>query len=126
MGNLTDVYYEALDRGDLVVQECQACRKPIMYPKYVCPHCYSTDLGWTSVSGKGTLHSFTIQRVGAPSGFEDDLPYALGVVKLDEGVQLLARLRPDEERGWDAYKCDMQVNFDGSSPDGRHIAWFKA
>lgn len=123
---LTDAYYEALDRGELVVQKCQSCGKPIMYPKYVCPHCHSTDLGWIQSPGEGKLHSFTIQRIGAPTGFEGDLPYAVGVVKLDEGVQLLARLRPDAEGGWDSYECDMPVSFDGSAADGRHIAWFKA
>lgn len=122
---LTDAYYEALDRGELIVQKCQSCDKPIMYPKYVCPHCHSTELGWTPASGTGHLHSFTIQRVGAPSGFEDDLPYAVGVVKLDEGVQLLARLRPDADGAWDSYECDVRVSFDGTAGDGRHIAWFQ-
>ena len=91
---LTDEYYAALDRGELVIQQCGGCRTAIMYPKYVCPACGGTDLGWTPSTGRGVLHSFTIQRIGAPTGFEADLPYTLGVVKLDEGVQLLARLRP--------------------------------
>jgi uncharacterized OB-fold protein len=123
---LTDEYYAALDRGELVIQQCQSCQRVIMYPKYVCPDCGSADLGWTASPGWGTLHSFTIQRVGAPTGFEPDLPYAVGVVKLDEGVQLLARLRPDENGGWDSYRCDSRVQFDAVPDDGRHIVWFRA
>jgi uncharacterized OB-fold protein len=123
--SLTDEYYAALDRGELAIQHCGACGGNIMYPKYVCPFCGSRDLGWARSSGHGTLHSFTVQRVGAPGGFEADLPYALGVVKLDDGVQLLGRLRPDDSGGWDSYVCDMPVRFDPTPDPGRHIAWFK-
>ncbi|MGW5110646.1 Zn-ribbon domain-containing OB-fold protein [Nocardia sp. NPDC004123] len=121
---LTEQYYAALERGELVIQQCGDCAAPIMYPKYLCPVCGSTDLGWTPAAGGGTLHSFTIQRIGAPTGFEADLPYTLGVVKLDEGVQLLARLRPGADGEWDHYRCDMRVRFDATPDGGRHIAYF--
>lgn len=121
---LTETYYSALDKGELVVQQCQGCSKPIMYPKYVCPFCGSSDLGWTPSSGEGVLHSFSVQRIGAPTGFEADLPYALAVIKLDEGVQLLGRLRPGADGTWDSYRCDQRVAFDGTAEAGRHIAWF--
>lgn len=123
--SLTDEYYAALDRGELVIQHCGKCASNIMYPKYVCPFCGSRELGWTRSAGQGTLHSFTVQRVGAPGGFEEDLPYALGVVKLDDGVQLLGRLRPDSDGGWDSYACDVPVRFHAAPGDGRHIAWFE-
>jgi uncharacterized OB-fold protein len=124
MTELTEEYYAALERGELVVQSCGSCGKTIMYPKYVCPFCTGTDLGWVQSPGSGTLHSFTVQRIGAPTGFEEDLPYALGVVKLNEGVQLLGRLRPDADGGWDSYVCDGRVQFDATPDGGRHIAWF--
>jgi uncharacterized OB-fold protein len=123
---LTDEYYAALERGELLIQRCERCGRNIMYPKYVCPFCAGRELGWTRSDGTGALHSFTIQRVGAPTGFESDLPYALGVIKLDDGVQLLGRLRPDANGGWDSYACDMRVRFDAVSDEGRHIAWFRA
>ena len=122
---LTEEYYAALERGELVVQCCASCGKKIMYPKYACPFCAATDLTWVRSPGSGALHSFTVQRIGAPTGFEEDLPYALGVVKLDEGVQLLGRLRPDADGSWDSYACDGRVQFDAVSDGGRHIAWFK-
>lgn len=123
--SLTDEYYAALDRGELMLQHCNGCNANIMYPKYVCPFCGSRDLGWIRSSGRGILHSFTVQRVGAPGGFEADLPYALGVVKLDDGVQLLGRLRPDSSGGWDGYACDAPVRFDPTRDQSRHIAWFE-
>jgi uncharacterized OB-fold protein len=128
MEALTEPYYQALLRGELVGQHCKACDRPILYPRHVCPFCYESDLGWVQLSGKGVLHSFAVQRVGPPSGFEEDLPYAVGVVKLDEGVQLLGRLWPDDDGEWNGYTCDGRVEFHGATGDEierRPVAWFR-
>ncbi|GAC1577522.1 MAG: hypothetical protein NVS3B27_22160 [Novosphingobium sp.] len=97
--------------GELLVQSCSDCGKPNMWPRYACPHCQSENLGWVKSSGSGLLHSFCVLRQGAPEGFEGDLPYAIGVVKLDEGVQLLVRLEPDAPGDWASYTCDDRVEF---------------
>ncbi len=101
----------ALASGELHIQNCGDCGKPNMWPRYACPHCQSENLGWVKSAGKGLLHSFCVLRQGAPEGFEDDLPYAIGVVKLNEGVQLLVRLEANGEDDWSAYQCDDQVEF---------------
>ena len=104
-------FREALAQGQLVVQKCGHCQKLNMYPRYACPYCQSDVLEWQAVQGSGRLHRFTVLRTGAPQGFEGDLPYALGVVKLYEGVQLLARLVPDSDGKWESYRCDDRVQF---------------
>lgn len=122
-------YYEALEKGELLIQQCQDCQTLAMYPRHRCIHCQSANLGWATAAGTGTLHSWTIQRLGAPSGFEQDLPYALGVVRLTEGVQLLARLVPDADGGWDSYACDAAVRFHPhpvTAPVRGPAAWFEA
>lgn len=103
--------------GELLIQNCNDCGKPNMWPRYACPHCQSDNLGWRKSSGRGTLHSFCVLRQGAPEGFEDDLPYAIGVVKLDEGVQLLGRLEPNGRDDWSAYACDDRVEFVATGPE---------
>lgn len=104
-------FREGLSRGELLVQQCGACGKPNMYPRYACPRCQSDNLGWLAARGGGTLMSFTVLRTGAPQGFETELPYALAVVRLDEDVQLLGRLVPDADGGWSSYACDQPVAF---------------
>jgi len=104
-------FRDGLSAGKLLVQKCNDCGKLNMYPRHACPHCQSDNLGWQEVKGGGTLHSYCVLRQGAPEGFEEDLPYALGVVKLDEGVQLVARLAPEGEKEWSAYQCDDRVQF---------------
>lgn len=100
-----------LASGKLLIQNCSDCGKPNMWPRYACPHCQSENLGWVESAGQGTLHTFCVLRQGAPEGFEEDLPYAIGVVKLDEGVQLLVRLEPDAPDDWSSYQCDDRVAF---------------
>ena len=127
MEPLTEPYYEALHRGELVLQHCKACDRNIMYPRHLCPFCYSAELDWVQARGKGILHSLAVHRVGCPTGFEDALPYAVGVVKLEDGVQLLGRLWPDENGGWDSYQCDDAVEFrpaDAAEAKRRPVAWF--
>ena len=124
---IRDDFRAGLSRGELLVQQCNDCGKLNMYPRHACPHCQSLSLGWRKSSGRGVLHTFTVLRAGAPEGFEQDLPYALGVVKLEEGVQLLGRLVPDADGSWNSYRCDGPVEFKPAPPDQvaqRPCAWF--
>jgi uncharacterized OB-fold protein len=130
MNQLAETYDKGLRDGTLLLQYCDKCERTIMYPKHRCPHCFGTDLSWVRAEGAGTLYSFTVQRLGAPSAFVDQLPYALGVVRLAEGVQLLGRLLPDEDGEWTNYRCNVAVEL--CSPpsrtpvSGRPVAWFRA
>lgn len=42
-------------------------------------------------SGRGELYSFTLLQE-PPEGYEENAPYALGLVKLDEGPMILAQI----------------------------------
>jgi uncharacterized protein len=121
---LAEQFRDGLAGGRLLIQSCNECGRPNMYPRHHCPFCQSVDLGWEEAAGTGVLHSYTVVRAVPPKGFEDDLPYALGVVKLDEGVQLLARLHPDAGGDWDGYRCDARVMFAPPSDGDAAVAWF--
>ena len=122
-----DVFRRHLEAGQLAIQRCKGCEALILYPRHACPNCQSENLGWLLASGRGTLHSFTVLRLGAPQGFEADLPYALGVIKLHEGVQLLARLVPDADGSWSSYACDQTVALAAPPKQStyRPCAWFR-
>ena len=127
MEALTEPYYAALRRGELVVQHCKSCNRNIMYPRHLCPFCYADDLSFVPAPSTGVLHSFAVHRVGSPTGFEDQLPYAVGVVKLEGDVQFLARLHPDTDGDWGGYACDAQVVFRGADAEEmreRPVPWF--
>jgi uncharacterized protein len=125
---LSEQFQAGLERGELLIQTCHNCGRPNMYPRHFCPFCQSDDLGWETAAGTGVLHSFTVVRAVPPRGFEPDLPYALGVVKLDEGVQLTTRLEPSDDGEWTHYACDARVSF-SPEPSRRTtrgpVAWFR-
>ena len=60
-----------------------------------CPACSSTDVETLPLSGKGKLYSYT--RVHVPTRmFQDDAPYWLVLVELEEGHRVMGRLADDD------------------------------
>ncbi len=49
------------------------------------------DLAWRESAGRGFLYSYTMSAIPAP-GFEHRMPYAVGLIELDEGVRIIANL----------------------------------
>ncbi len=49
-------------------------------------------------SGKGEVYSFTVLQE-APAGFDDQAPYVLGLIKLDEGRLVTAQITDIDETG---------------------------
>jgi uncharacterized OB-fold protein len=92
-------YWDALHERRLVIQACAACGKLRHYPRPVCDACYSMEVAWRQVTGRGRIHSWTVSHHPFHPGFKSELPYVLATVDLDEGVRMLAQLRgvtPDE------------------------------
>lgn len=120
-------FQDGLSKGTLLVQSCNSCGAKQMYPRQRCLQCYSKDLGWTQASGKGKLLSYTVVRAAAPTAFQEDTPYGLAIVKLEEGPQLLGRLVPGEDGEFGNYDCDCPVVFTPASAtevERRPVAWF--
>ncbi len=84
-------FFEEARAGRLTGIKCGHCGELAIPPKEFCPGCQHR--GWTPVplAGRGTVVSFTVIRV-PPRGAPAPAPYAVAVVKLDEGVSLLGRL----------------------------------
>lgn len=85
-------FWEAARRHELLLQNCNACRRPIHYPRVACPYCGGDDLGWQPASGRGSIYSYTVVESNAPSAFVADMPYVVAVIRLEEGVQMLSNI----------------------------------
>ncbi len=70
---------------------CSACGTKFFPPRQVCTECKSNKLEPYEFSGRGELYSFTT-LYQAPLGFEGGVPYAVGMIKLDEGPMVEAQL----------------------------------
>jgi uncharacterized OB-fold protein len=60
-------------------------------PRTVCNGCRGQAFDDIRLAQTGTVETFTVIRV-APSGFADQAPYAVGIIKLDDGVKLTAQI----------------------------------
>ncbi len=87
----TRPFRDAIDGDVLMVQVDPATGAAQFYPRSTSLATGRSDLEWRAVSGKGTVYSFTATLVPIP-GFEDDVPYLLAMIDLEEGVRLLASL----------------------------------
>lgn len=87
----TEEYWRGAARGELRIQRCRTCTRHFFYPRTSCPHCGSGDVEWTTASGKARLHTYLVNHRPAP-GFEDDAPYAIAVVELEEGPRMMTNV----------------------------------
>ncbi len=85
-------------RYELIGNRCLTCGTKHFPPRQVCDVCRGTEFEPYQFNGKGELYSFTTLH-SAPAGFESQLPYSVGMIKLDEGPMVEAQLtdvNPDE------------------------------
>jgi uncharacterized OB-fold protein len=82
-------FAQHLKDGRLMGSKCKKCGATSFPPRADCESCMSGDFEFFEMTGKGTLHTFT-KVVAAPTGFEDVVPYIVGVVDLEEGGRALA------------------------------------
>jgi uncharacterized OB-fold protein len=78
-------------RYGLVGEVCPHCEAKLFPPRDVCPHCGGEAKNAYTFSGKGTIYSYTMMH-DAPAGFEEQAPYAVALVKLEEGPMVTAQL----------------------------------
>ncbi len=75
----------------LEASKCLTCGRIYFPPKTVCNNCKSKNFEKTLLPRKGVIETFTIIRQ-APSKYELYVPYAVAVVKLENGVKVLSQI----------------------------------
>lgn len=80
-------FWDGLKAHTVRLQKCQHGHW-LFFPRTHCPICGARQLSWHTVSGEGTLYSFTVARVPTLPEFSDEMPQLLAVVELDQGVHL--------------------------------------
>ena len=80
-------FWDGLKAHEVRIQQCGHGHW-LFFPRTHCPTCGSRDLTWKTVSGEGTLYTFTVARVPTLPEFSDEMPQLLAVVALDQGVHI--------------------------------------
>ncbi|HLC29661.1 MAG TPA: Zn-ribbon domain-containing OB-fold protein [Dehalococcoidia bacterium] len=113
---LTKPFWEAAKRHELMMQRCKKCAEWIFYPREQCPNCFSQDMEFQKVSGRGRVYAYTTVYQPAHPAFNDEAPYVFAIVQLDEGVRVATNIVgvPHEQ-----VKVDMAVEaaYEDVSPE---------
>ena len=84
-------YNEALMQNRLLGLKCRDCGAITIPPKMVCRQCASPDMDVIELKGRGNIRTFTTVFV-APEGREDEVPYTIVMVELDDGPWIMGNL----------------------------------
>lgn len=85
-------YWEGGAQGELRFLACTACDHWIHPSAPNCPACLSRELEPRAVSGRGVVHTFTVNHQPWVPGFEP--PYVVAIVELPEqaGLRLMTNI----------------------------------
>ena len=85
-------FFAAARERRLLVQRCGGCGVLRFPPRELCSGCLATEATWVEVSGRGEVYSFNVMHQVYHPGFAADVPYAVVVIELAEGVRLVSNL----------------------------------
>lgn len=85
-------FWEACRQERLLLQRCDRCGRFQYYPRALCVHCAGVDLTYEQVSGRATVHAFSVVHRAPHPRFADRVPYVVALVTLDEGPQMMTNI----------------------------------
>ncbi|MAF34027.1 MAG: Zn-ribbon domain-containing OB-fold protein [Desulfobacterales bacterium] len=93
----SDIFYEQyLHEEQLMSSRCKKCGALYLPPRPICAECHDANMEWEEIKGQGKLAAFTLINIGPAfmqkEGYTRDRPYCLGVVELEEGPRVDARI----------------------------------
>jgi uncharacterized OB-fold protein len=77
-------FWDACRDGQFLLHHCAVCGRAY-WPASTCVDHGADAMQWQPGSGRGEVHTFTVVHHAYDPALADRVPYALAVVKLDEG-----------------------------------------
>jgi uncharacterized OB-fold protein len=103
---------------------CRACGTLAGQARPMCPACHSADIEWHQFSGKARLSTFTCISIVpvymAAQGYGRDNPYCTGIVTLEEGPRISARILGVDGSNPQDIKTGMDLVLDLEDMDTDH------
>ena len=127
-------FNQFLGEKKLMGSRCVKCGALYLPPRPLCTKCQSTQMEWVEMKGKGKLAAFTAISVGpsfmCQQGYDRNNPYLTGIVQLEEGPKISARLLNVDAKNPETVKVSipMTVEFveSGAGPTKKTSLAFKA
>ncbi|MEM0493388.1 MAG: Zn-ribbon domain-containing OB-fold protein [Candidatus Thermoplasmatota archaeon] len=85
---------EIPQRYNFIGNRCTVCDKIFFPPRDSCPYCRRKSIGKMKderLSGRGEVVTYSVVHV-APENFEEQVPYVIAIIKLEEGPQITAQI----------------------------------
>jgi uncharacterized OB-fold protein len=106
-------YRKYLNEDKLMGSRCKQCNSLYIPPRPICMQCHGEDMAWEESKGEGKLAAFTCITIG-PSfmraeGYDRKNPYCSGVVELEEGTRVDARIEGVDTKNPEAIKIGMPL-----------------
>jgi uncharacterized protein len=115
-------FWTGAERGELIGEYCDACRRYLFPPRNYCPGCGGRDVAAVAITGAGTVYSFTVNW----NRWQPDLPVPFALVLVDfaeaPGFRLLGRMHGDAIHHLRVGQA-VSVGFD-DGPNGRRVPCF--
>jgi uncharacterized OB-fold protein len=84
-------FLKFLEEGKVMTTKCRECGKIHFPPKMDCSVCGASEVDWIEIDEPGELLAYSTVMYG-PTGFENDVPYTLAVIKFRNGAQVFGRV----------------------------------
>ena len=115
-------YWDATREKRLIVQYDKRSARYQFLPRATSIYDGRRDLEWREVSGKGEIFSYTIAYRARPP-FQGHEPFVIGLVTLDEGVNVMANIVRCAQ---DEVKISLRVKpFWAPLANGTHLLMFE-
>ena len=88
----TAEFWQATAQQEFRYQQCSNCDTIVWHPRAHCTGCVDGDLQWKVSAGKGTIYSYSVERLSYHPFFRTKVPYAVAYVDLDEGPRFLTNV----------------------------------
>lgn len=120
----TQGYWDGAKAHQLTIQRCADCKTFRHPPSPVCSKCYSEDVEWAPVSGKGTIFTHIDVHQPVIPAFRDEAPYNVVNVELDDapGIRVMGNV---VDAAGSELKCGqaVEVVFDDVTDDVTIPRW---
>lgn len=107
------VFHQYLAEEKLMGSRCRHCGVRYVPPRPLCLRCLGRDLEWEEVIGKGRLAAFTCIAVAPPfmaaQGYGRRNPYVVGVVELEGGGRVDARIEGVDPQNPESIRIGMPL-----------------
>jgi uncharacterized OB-fold protein len=110
-----------MGEGKLMGGKCSKCGKIHFPPRQLCDQCFSKEFEWTQIPTEGKLLTYTIIHI-APAQFQPMAPYAMGIVRLKNGLKIPGMIR---DAPLDQIRIGMPliIAFEACSPTAQWPQW---